>query len=52
MMPHVRIRYRTPQQLGVLERFHAVLKQEEVYRNLYAISVRVRGLRTTLEPND
>lgn len=35
-MPHVRIRYRTPQQLGLLERFHAVLKQEEVYWNLYA----------------
>lgn len=33
---HVRIRYRTPQQLGLLERFHAVLKQEEVYWNLYA----------------
>lgn len=32
---HVRIRYRTPQQLGLLERFHAVLKQEEVYWNLY-----------------
>ncbi len=34
-MPHVRLRYRTPQQLGLLERFHAVLKQEEVYWNLY-----------------
>lgn len=34
-MEHVRIRYRTPQQLGLLERFHAVLKQEEVYWNLY-----------------
>jgi putative transposase len=34
-IPHVRIRYRTPQQLGLLERFHAVLKQEEVYWNLY-----------------
>lgn len=33
---HVRIRYRTPQQLGLLERFHAVLKGEEVYWNLYA----------------
>ena len=32
---HVRIRYRTPQQLGLLERFHAVLKQEDVYWNLY-----------------
>ena len=35
-IPHVRIRNRTPQQLGLLERFHAVLKQEEVYWNLYA----------------
>lgn len=34
-MQHIRIRYRTPQQLGLLERFHAVLKQEEVYWNLY-----------------
>lgn len=28
---HVRIRYRTPQQLGLLERFHQTLKHEEVY---------------------
>lgn len=28
---HVRIQYRTPTQLGLLERFHATLKQEEVY---------------------
>jgi putative transposase len=32
---HVRIRYRTPQQLGLLERFHQVLKEEEVYWRLY-----------------
>jgi transposase InsO family protein len=32
---HVRIRYRTPQQLGLLERFHATLKAEEVYWRLY-----------------
>jgi putative transposase len=32
---HVRIRYRTPQQLGLLERFHATLKTEEVYWRLY-----------------
>ncbi len=32
---HVRIRYRTPTQLGLLERFHATLKQEEVYWRLY-----------------
>ena len=32
---HVRIQYRTPAQLGLLERFHATLKQEEVYWRLY-----------------
>ena len=32
---HVRIPYRTPQQLGLLERFHATLKKEEVYWQLY-----------------
>jgi putative transposase len=32
---HVRIRYRTPQQLGLLERFHETLKTEEVYWRLY-----------------
>lgn len=32
---HVRIRYRTPQQLGLLERFHSTLKEEEVYWRLY-----------------
>jgi putative transposase len=32
---HVRIRYRTPQQLGLLERFHQTLKTEEVYWRLY-----------------
>jgi len=31
----VRIRYRTPTQLGLLERFHRTLKQEEVYWRLY-----------------
>ncbi|MFW6033299.1 MAG: DDE-type integrase/transposase/recombinase [Phycisphaeraceae bacterium] len=33
---HVRIAYRTPTQLGLLERFHRTLKSEEVYWNLYA----------------
>lgn len=33
---HVRIAYRTPQQLGLLERFHRTLKNEEVYWHLYA----------------
>jgi len=31
----VRIQYRTPTQLGLLERFHRTLKQEEVYWRLY-----------------
>lgn len=32
---HVRINYRTPTQLGLLERFHQTLKNEEVYWKLY-----------------
>ena len=32
----VRIAYRTPTQLGLLERFHQTLKTEEVYWKLYA----------------
>ena len=32
---HVRIQYRTPTQLGLLERFHQNLKQEEVYWRIY-----------------
>jgi transposase InsO family protein len=32
---HVRIGYRTPTQLGLLERFHRTLKTEEVYWRLY-----------------
>ena len=32
---HVRIAYRTPTQLGLLERFHQTLKQEEIYWRLY-----------------
>jgi transposase InsO family protein len=31
----VRIQYRTPTQLGLLERFHKTLKEEEVYWRLY-----------------
>lgn len=31
----VRIRYRKPTQLGLLERFHKTLKEEEVYWRLY-----------------
>lgn len=33
---HVRIQYRTPTQLGLLERFHKTFKQEEVYWRMYA----------------
>jgi transposase InsO family protein len=32
---HVRIAHRTPTQLGLLERFHQTLKNEEVYWRLY-----------------
>jgi putative transposase len=32
---HVRIQYRTPTQLGLLERFHRTLKTEEIYWRLY-----------------
>ena len=35
LFAHVRIRYRTPTQLGLLERFHRTLKQEEIYWRLY-----------------
>jgi transposase InsO family protein len=32
---HVRIAYRTPTQLGLLERFHRTFKEEEIYWRLY-----------------
>jgi putative transposase len=32
---HVRIQYRTPTQLGLLERFHKTLKEEEIYWRMY-----------------
>jgi transposase InsO family protein len=35
VLDSVRIRYRTPQQIGLLERFHQTLKQEEVYWEIY-----------------
>jgi len=35
LFEHVRIRYRTPTQLGLLERFHRTLKEEEIYWRLY-----------------
>ncbi|MBV9064103.1 MAG: transposase [Alphaproteobacteria bacterium] len=40
---HVRIRYRTPQQLGLLERFHQTLKAEEVYWRIYTDPQHARG---------
>jgi len=38
----VRIGYRMPTQLGLLERFHGTLKAEEVYWNRYADPVDAR----------
>lgn len=35
LFSHVRIQYRTPTQLGLLERFHGTLKREEVYWRMY-----------------
>ena len=35
LFAHVRIQYRTPTQLGLLERFHQTRKKEEVYWRLY-----------------
>ena len=32
---HVRIQYRTPTQLGLLERFHRTLKEEEIFWRVY-----------------
>ncbi len=40
---HVRIQYRTPTQLGLLERFHSTLKEEEVYWQLYDNPAHARG---------
>jgi transposase InsO family protein len=40
---HVRIAYRTPQQLGLLERFHQTLKTEEVYWRLYTDPAHARA---------
>jgi len=39
---HVRIQYRTPTQLGLLERFHQTLKTEEVYWKLYTSPAEAR----------
>ena len=40
---HVRIAYRTPTQLGLLERFHRTLKDEEVYWRLYDSPAQARA---------
>jgi putative transposase len=40
---HVRIAYRTPTQLGLLERFHRTLKEEELYWRLYDSPEHCRG---------
>jgi putative transposase len=40
---HVRIRYRTPTQLGLLERFHRTLKEEEIYWRLYESPAHARA---------
>jgi transposase InsO family protein len=39
---HVRIAYRTPTQLGLIERFHRTLKKEEVYWRVYDIPAHAR----------
>ena len=35
LFSHVRIAYRTPTHLGLLERFHRTLKEEEIYWRMY-----------------
>ncbi len=42
VLNQVRTRYRTPQQLGLLERFHQTLKQEEVYWDIYRSPAQAR----------
>jgi transposase InsO family protein len=39
---HVRIQHRTPQQLGLLERFHQTQKKKEVYWHLYSSPAEAR----------
>ncbi len=45
---HVRIQYRTPTQLGLLERFHKTLKNKEVYWQLYENFVTNYNAKETL----
>ena len=47
-LTQVRTRYRTPQQLGLLERFHRTLKQEEIYWELYRSPSEARERLTML----
>ena len=42
LFTHVRIQYRTPTQLGLLERFHRTLKEEEIYWRMYDNPVHAR----------
>ena len=42
LFSHVRIAYRTPTQLGLLERFHRTLKDEEIYWRMYDSPAHVR----------
>lgn len=41
-LQQVRTRYRTPQQLGLLKRFHQTLKREEVYWDIYRSAAEAR----------
>ena len=47
-LTQVRTRYRTPQQLVLLERFHRTLKQEEIYWELYRSPSEARERLTIL----
>lgn len=47
VLHQVRTQYRTPQQLGLLERFHQTLKREEVYWDIYRSPAEARDRLTT-----
>jgi transposase InsO family protein len=42
LLSQVRTQYRTPEQLGLLERFHETLKREEVYWQIYSSPTEAR----------
>lgn len=48
-LEQVRTRYRTPQQLGLLERFHQTLKREEVYWDIYRSPAEARDRFTLFQ---